>query len=109
MKPIELPSSMRTGHRPTLQIQELVALSYGLHPKIMTARWRGQRHVSWARMIAMYLTRQITHRSTPAIGRAFGGRDHSTVIHAIRSVERKMFTDPIVWADVQALQRVLEG
>jgi chromosomal replication initiator protein len=107
VQPIELPSRTRVSHRPTTQIQELVAVSYGLHPRCMTARWRGYRHVSWVRQIAMYLTRQITHRSMPAIGEAFGGRDHTTVLHAIRKVEQRMRDDPIIAADVDTLRKAL--
>jgi chromosomal replication initiator protein len=107
VQPIELPSRTRVSHRPTTQIQELVAVSYGLHPQCMTARWRGYRHVAWVRQIAMYLTRQITHRSMPAIGEAFGGRDHTTVLHAIRRVEQRMKDDPIIAADVNILRKAL--
>jgi chromosomal replication initiator protein len=55
----------------------------------------------------MYLTRQLTHRSFPAIGGAFGGRDHSTVIHAVRVVERRMEEDSLVRADIKALRKAL--
>jgi len=108
MKPIKLPSSFRLSHRPTTQIQELVALSYGLNPRCMTARWRGPKETAWARQVAMYLTRKLTHRSLKAIGNAYGLRDHTTVIHAIRCVEKRMETDPYDCADVLALRDVLE-
>ena len=109
VQPIDLPSSSRISHRPTVQIQELVALSYGLNPKCMTARWRGAKHVSWARQVAMYLTRKLTNRSLTAIGGAFGCRDHTTVMHAVRKVEERMKADPLDYADVAALRKVLEG
>lgn len=107
VQPIELPSLNRISHRPTLQIQELVALSYDIHPRLMTSRSRDRDH-AWPRQVAMYLTRKLTKRSLPAIGKAFGDRDHTTVIHAIRAVERRMFSDPTVWTQVQALRGVLE-
>jgi len=56
----------------------------------------------------MYLTRKLTHRSLKAIGNAYGLRDHTTVIHAIRCVEKRMETDPYDCADVLALRDVLE-
>lgn len=104
--PIELPSRTRVSHRPTQQIQELVAVSYGLHPRHMVSPER-RRHIAWPRQVAMYLTREITHRSLPSIGDAFGGRDHTTVIHAIRCVEQRMRDDPLMRADVEALQQAL--
>jgi chromosomal replication initiation ATPase DnaA len=105
-KGIKLPSHTRVSHRPTTQIQELVALSYGLHPISMTSQNR-ERSVSWPRQIAMFLTREITARSFPEIGRVFGGRDHSTVIHAIHAVQQRMKKDPLVRADVEALRLAL--
>lgn len=57
---------------------------------------RRARSVSWPRQMAMYLTREMTTRSLPDIGYHFGGRDHSTVIHAIRQVEaRKRFPETV--------------
>jgi chromosomal replication initiator protein len=106
MEPIELPSRTRVSHRPTTQIQELVAVSYGLHPKHMVSPER-RRDIAWPRQIAMYLTRQLTQRSLPSIGEAFGHRDHTTVIHAIKAVEKRMQADPLYRADVQALRKAL--
>jgi len=106
LEPIELPSRTRVSHRPTTQIQELVSVSYGLHPKHMVSHER-LRHIVWPRQIAMYLTRELTRRSLPAIGAAFGGRDHTTVIHAIRVVERRMEEDSLVRADIKALRKAL--
>jgi chromosomal replication initiator protein len=106
IRPIALPSLSRISHRPTVQIQELVALSYGIHPRLMTSRSRTH---AWPRQVAMYLTRELTKRSLPSIGEAFGNRHHTTVLHAIRTVERRMKTDPFDNADVLALRKVLEG
>lgn len=107
LNPIDLPPRNKHTHRPTTQIQELVALSYGLHPKHMTAQYRGTKKASWARMVAMYLTRELTDRSLPSIGKGFGGRHHTTVIHACREVTRLMVLDPLKFAEVAALRRVL--
>lgn len=108
LKPIPLPSRCRISHRPTVQIQEIVSLSYGIHPKHMVSRERTQP-TAWVRQIAMYLTRELTKRSLPEIGRAFGGRDHTTVIHAIRKVEKRMAEDCLVAADIAALRKALRA
>lgn len=105
--PIELPSRTWASFKPTTQIQELVAVSYGLHPSCMTAKTRYREH-AWPRQVAMFLTRELTGRSLPEIGRVFGGRDHSTVIHAIRAVKARMERDPALRADVDALRKALE-
>jgi chromosomal replication initiator protein len=52
------------------------------------------RSLARPRQIGMYLAKQLTQRSLPEIGRFFGGRDHTTVIHAIRRVEELRQTDP---------------
>lgn len=106
-QPLELPRN-RITHRPTVQIQELVALSYGIHPRCMTNSSRDQDH-TWPRFVAMYLARELTHRSLFSIGMSFGRRHHTTVLHGIREVERRMKADPIDKADVLALRKVLEG
>jgi chromosomal replication initiator protein len=106
IQPIELPSRTRVSHRPTTQIQELVAVSYGLHPKHMRSREQ-PRHIAWPRQIAMYLTREITHRSLHSIAQAFNKKDHTTVLHAIRTVEQRMKDDPLIAADVDTLRKAL--
>lgn len=61
-----------------------------------------------ARQIAMYLARSLTTISTPAIGRRFGGRDHTTVLHSIRQIERLILSDPILAARIEAIRNTLE-
>ena len=70
---------------------------------------RRAREVARPRQIAMYLAKQLTPRSLPEIGRRFGGRDHTTVIHAVRQIERLRGEDSEIDNDVRALIRVLEG
>lgn len=53
------------------------------------------RQIAYPRQIAMYITRQITELSLPKIGEEFGGRDHSTVIHAYDKIEKDMQEDPV--------------
>lgn len=57
----------------------------------------------------MYLAKQLTPRSLPEIGRKFGGRDHTTVMHAIRKIEELRETDQVLSEDVDLLKRMLEG
>jgi chromosomal replication initiator protein len=57
----------------------------------------------------MYLAKALTSRSLPEIGRKFGGRDHTTVMHAVRKVEELRATDPNFNEDVELLRRMIEG
>jgi chromosomal replication initiator protein len=57
----------------------------------------------------MYLAKQLTPRSLPEIGRKFGGRDHTTVMHAIRKIDELRATDPVLSEDIEALRRLLQG
>jgi chromosomal replication initiator protein len=57
----------------------------------------------------MYLTKQLTPRSLPEIGRKFGGRDHTTVMHAIRRIEELRALDPVLNDDIETLRRTFTG
>ena len=70
---------------------------------------RRAREVARPRQIAMYLAKQLTPRSLPEIGRRFGGRDHTTVIHAVRQIEKLRGEDSEIDQDVRLLLRALEG
>jgi chromosomal replication initiator protein len=63
--------------------------------------------VARPRQVAMYLAKQLTTRSLPEIGRKFGGRDHTTVIHAVRKIDELIKIDPAIAQDVELLKRVL--
>ncbi len=65
--------------------------------------------VARPRQIAMYLAKRLTTRSLPEIGRKFGGRDHSTVIHAVRRIEELRDKDREIDGAVRTLLRELEG
>ena len=65
--------------------------------------------VAIARQIAMYLSKQLTTRSLPEIGRRFGNRDHTTVMHAVRKVEELRSLDATIDEDVELLRRMLEN
>ena len=70
---------------------------------------RRARAIARPRQIAMYLAKRLTPRSLPEIGRKFGGRDHTTVIHAVRQIEKLRASDNEIDGDVRALIRTLEG
>ena len=69
---------------------------------------RGRRDAVFARQVAMYLAKQLTSRSLPEIGRRFGNRDHTTVMHAVSRVAELMQQDPAFAEDVELLRRMLE-
>lgn len=73
-------------------IQEVVAQYFKLRPEEMKAKKR-TRAVAFPRQIAMYLTRELTDLSLPKIGDEFGGRDHTTVIHACEKINQEMQED----------------
>lgn len=69
---------------------------------------RRNRSIVRPRQIAMYLSKQMTPRSLPEIGRRFGGRDHTTVLHAVRKIEELIGEDAAVARDVDVLKRFFE-
>lgn len=70
---------------------------------------RRQRIFARPRQIAMYLAKHMTQRSLPEIGRRFGGRDHTTVMHGVRKIEELKSTDAQIADDLELLRRALEG
>ena len=70
---------------------------------------RRSRSVARPRQVAMFLAKSLTSRSLPEIGRKFGGRDHTTVMHAVRKIEELKKTDSQIAEDVELLRRMLEA
>ena len=70
---------------------------------------RRTRNIALPRQLAMYLCRQYTSTSFPVIGSKFGGRDHSTVIHASKSIEEKIKKDPYIQTTIEKLTRTLKA
>ena len=81
---------------------------YNLRMSDMTSA-RRSRSVARPRQMAMYLAKKLTPRSYPEIGRKFGGKDHTTVLYAVRKIESLMQTDSQLAEDAELLQRKLEG
>jgi chromosomal replication initiator protein len=90
------------------EIQRKVAEHFNLRINDMHSARRA-RNVARPRQIAMYLSKQLTARSLPEIGRKFGGRDHTTVMHAVRKVDELMTDDPQIAQDVDVIKRALTG
>ena len=90
------------------EIQKKVAEHYNMKLAEMHSARRA-RAVARPRQVAMYLAKQLTARSLPEIGRKFGGRDHTTVMHAVRKIEELMVADKTVAEDVELLRRTLAG
>jgi chromosomal replication initiator protein len=89
------------------EIQKRVAEHYNIRLGDMHSARRA-RAVARPRQVAMYLCKQLTPRSLPEIGRKFGGRDHTTVIHAVRKIEELREKDRGLAEDIELLRRMLE-
>ena len=90
------------------EIQRKVAEHYNVRFSDMIGPKR-VRTIARPRQVAMYLAKQKTTRSLPEIGRRFGGRDHTTIMHGIRKIEELMATDSQLSDDLQMLRRLLQG
>ncbi|MEM7686022.1 MAG: chromosomal replication initiator protein DnaA [Pseudomonadota bacterium] len=90
------------------EIKRRVADYYSLRMNDLISPRRA-RSVARPRQIAMFLCKSLTSKSLPEIGRGFGGRDHTTVIHAVRKVEELRVTDTQIDEDIENLRRILEG
>ena len=90
------------------EIQKRVAEHFNIKQSDMQSPRRA-RQVARPRQVAMFLAKQLTTRSLPEIGRKFGGRDHTTVMHAVKKVEELCAADSAFLEDVELLKRMLEG
>lgn len=90
------------------EIQQAVCAHFGLKMIDLISPCR-RRSIARPRQIAMWLANRRTNHSLPAIGRLFGGRDHTTVIHSIRQIERLMAEIPEIYYDVFSVEEALES
>jgi len=88
-------------------IQKLVASHYNVSRSDILSERRTAAVVK-PRQIAMYLAKVLTLRSLPEIGRRFGGRDHTTVLHAVRKIEKCLGEDTTLHDEVELLKRMLQ-
>lgn len=91
---------------------EEIQLRVSQHYNIKVAEMhspRRSRSVARPRQVAMYLAKHLTQASLPSIGRKFGNRDHTTVMHAVRKIEELRGSDNAIFEDVELLKRMLQG
>lgn len=89
-------------------IQKAVAAHYNIKLSEMHSA-RRSRVVARPRQVAMYLAKRLTTKSLPEIGRKFGGKDHTTVMHAVKRIEELRAVDNDLSADIELLNRALES
>ena len=90
------------------QIQHCTAEAFGVSVESLVSGGRGAG-VAWPRHVAMYLARELTTQSLPAIGHAFGGRNHTTVLHACRRTAQRIADDPQAFDVVRRLTESLRA
>ena len=110
---LEVLDSMYPGvgskRPPTItEIQQAVAGHFDLTVAQLTSASRASR-VSWPRQVAIHLARDLTGASLPAIGRAFGGRNHATVVHACKRVSERMKNDQQAVDEITGLASLLSS
>ncbi len=89
------------------RIMEVVSEEFGIPREHIVGKSR-KREVVIARQTVMHFAKMLTHQSLKSIGAYFAGRDHSTVIHALRTIEGYMETDPLFSARVDRIERLLK-
>lgn len=99
---------LATGGKVSVEkIQSVVARAYNISDMDMRSA-RRTANVVRPRQVAMYLAKTLTLRSLPDIGRRFGGRDHTTVLHAVRKIDALVSNDAVLADEVEALKRHLQ-
>jgi chromosomal replication initiator protein len=94
--------------RSVREIQEQTCEAFGVSLEQLLSSSRAAP-VTWPRQVAMYLARELTDQTLPAIGRAFGGRNHTTVMHACRRTAERIAEDPDAYETVRKLTAQLGG
>jgi len=87
-------------------IQERVASHFNLKPSDLKAKIRSA-NIAFPRQVAMFLSRELTHYSLPEIAKEFGGRNHTTVLHAYKKIAREMESDQFLKNNVERIREVL--
>jgi chromosomal replication initiator protein len=103
----EIINSAKTKHINIELIQQIVAEYYKLSAEDLRGRKRTQ-DITLPRHIAMYFSRELTETSLPKIGEAFGGRDHSTVLHAIERIQELRIRNTALNDQLQELLRQIQ-
>ena len=103
-----LPATRAGAPRKLTDIVAVTARAFDLSPEQLQARDR-RAGIAFPRQVAMFLARELTEHSLPDIGRALGGRNHTTVLHALRRIEAGIATDPAVHAAVDNVRQQLDA
>src|SRR5439155_23109506 len=99
---------LRPRARTVREIQESICGAFGITlDDLLSASRAGA--VAWPRQVAMYLARELTDQSLPAIGRAFGNRNHTTVLHAYKRTAERISSDRDAYDTVRRLTEELSG
>jgi chromosomal replication initiator protein len=99
---------LRPRGRSVAEIQQRICETFGLSLDELLSTSRAAP-VAWPRQVAMYLARELTDQTLPAIGRAFGGRNHTTVLHACRRTAERIAHDHDAYDTVRRLTEELGG
>ncbi|KIX90839.1 chromosomal replication initiation protein [Staphylococcus microti] len=89
-------------------IQKVVGAYYGIRIEDFAAKKR-TKSIAYPRQIAMYLSRELTDFSLPKIGEEFGGRDHTTVIHAHDKIKKELENDPTLKHEIESLEKEIRS
>lgn len=89
-------------------IQEIVANHYNIRVEDIQGS-KKPKNIAFPRQVSMYLCRKLLDISLPKIGESFGGRDHTTVIHAISKIEKQMESDPALQKTLLQLEKEIKG
>ena len=100
------PGLARPRTRTLREIQQETCDAFGVSMDAMLSQSRAAP-VTWPRQVAMYLARELTDQTLPAIGKAFGGRNHTTVLHACRRTAERIAEDPEAYEAVRRLSERL--
>lgn len=98
-----------TPYSPTIKVKEIqrAVIDHFKMTKVEFFSRRRTRNIVWPRQVAMYLCKTLTTRSLPEIGRKFGGKDHTTVLHAVRKVELQVAEDDEIREEIAAIRRAI--
>lgn len=92
----------------TDRIKKIISETYGVSVEDLDSKKR-PKDIAYARQVAMYLSREMTDLSLPKIGADFGGRDHTTVIHAIDKISKEIKLNPSVKKNIEEIKKKIKG
>lgn len=98
-----------TPYSPNIKVEEIqrAVIDHFKMTKVEFFSRRRTQNIVWPRQVAMYLCKTLTTRSLPEIGRKFGGKDHTTVLHAVRKVELHCAVDEAIRQEIAEIRRAI--